>query len=165
MLRLPPGPRSFRFRLGLPRCFRFGGKFLPRFWLHAFRKLCRSCLAIPLLESLIGYFAFEQKLGKFSTLRLAFKRHDIPRSVKTITAAYNDSAVDSPLLRRRLEVHLPLSRPINFLGQEEDGDSRFYRSAGLRRQGDGRHVDVVRQIDDDNKVVIAKSEVKGFEFP
>ena len=77
VLRLSPGPRSFHFRLGLPFCFRFGGRFLFRFWLHAFRKLRRSCLAIPFLESLIGYFAFEQKLGEFSTLRLAFKRHDI----------------------------------------------------------------------------------------
>src|SRR5438270_13364341 len=78
MLRLPLGPHSFHFRLGLSLCFRFGRPFLPRFWLHPFRKLRRSCLAIPFLKSLIGYFAFEQKLGEFPTLRLAFKWHDIP---------------------------------------------------------------------------------------
>ena len=41
-------------------------------------RIWQACLAIPFLKSLIGNFAFEQKLGEFPTLRLAFKRHDIP---------------------------------------------------------------------------------------
>jgi len=82
MLRLPLASRSFHFRL-LPLCFRFRRGFLSRFWLHAFRKFRRSCLAIPFLKSLIGYFAFEQKLGEFPTLRLALKRHDISRGAGT----------------------------------------------------------------------------------
>jgi hypothetical protein len=60
---------------------------------------------------------------------------------------------------------VPFSRLINFFGQEEDRDSRFYGSAGLGRQGDGRHVYIAWQIEDDNKVVAAKSEIKRLEFP
>ena len=69
---------------------------------------------------------------------------DLDRRART---AYTGSAIDSrcfPLFHRRLEIHLPFSRSINFFGQEQDGDSRFYGSAGLGRQGDGRHVYVAR---------------------
>src|SRR5215468_4253559 len=100
------------------------------------------------------------------------RRCQVQRLVRCETGrsrpAYTCSAISyrsSPLFHRRPEIHVPLNRLINFFGQEEDRDSRGYGSAGVSRQGDGRHVYVARQVENDNKVVAAKSEIKRLEFP
>src|SRR5947207_1060284 len=106
---------------------------------------------------LLTRFIFMVQLYSYEILLVQFLRSR-PRQTRTrCLPTVRLTITTFPLFHWRLEIHLPLSRLINFFRQEEDGDSRFYGSAGLGRQGNRRHVYIVRQVDNDNKIVVAKS--------
>src|SRR5688572_27891364 len=71
--------------------------------------------------------------------------------------------VRSPLLRRA-EINLPLHSLVHILRSHEDRDPRLHHAASLGDDGGGSHVDVARQIENNNEVIAAKGVIECFEF-